>query len=295
MGRAKNPKKFTEIHNNTPGEFYWYNFWSDYYPEHPSKLGKYAYNKYNKLELLEQIYVGKLKAAFDIWLDVLYTPPFPAEPTTIQKIFLDECLPFLFKPEKDILYDFLFRFIFSEKINFEDISERLKILLFDEAVPYTNFFEVSCYLYIIATRHFADENFDNKEAQFFRAMFEAINNLNKFIYKHETYLLEKDKEKHTNASRKGGENKYSNVRNEVIRLLTEKIKSDQPWELFKNKTELTKHLVIKVDEYIKTTNTNSPDDLFEVITRWSQVSKSDIALLYKLLVKESTNKNPNGK
>ncbi|WP_367376685.1 hypothetical protein [Hafnia alvei] len=288
MGRARKPKTFIDIHNKTPWGFYWDKLWSTYYEEHPSTLGKYAYSRYSGLEPLEQLYIGRLKVAFDTWLGVLYGSPPPSEPTMLQKMFLDKDMSALLRIDKDILYNFFFEFIYAREIEREDIVDELNILLVDDAVPYSNFFEVSCYFYIIATRHFSNDNADLNETQFFRAMFEAINALNTFECKHDTYLQEKIKESHTNASRKGGENKYANIRAEVIRLLISKIKSDQPWELFKSKIELTKNLHQKVEEYILFSDINLPNDLFDTLNVWSLAPKSDIALLYRLLVEEST-------
>lgn len=286
MGRRRNPIKFLEKNNEEPGIYYWKRFWAAKNPEDPSVLGPFAYDMYYGLEPLEQIYNVKLKAAFDIWLDMLYTHP-PAVPATLlQRTFLDDAIQmcFFFK-DNPLNYDIFFRFIFEREIDREGILQELDQLLADDAVPYTGLFEVSCYFYMIATRHFADENFDTKEVQFFRAMFEAISALNKFTYEHEAYLQEKNKERHTEASRKGGENRWSKIRAEVVRLLNEEIGTGQGLRMFKNRVALTNHLRPKVEDYIRIHGLKSPPDLSDSIESWLSTPKSDIAALYGLLVK----------
>jgi hypothetical protein len=286
MGRRKNPKKFSEKHNESPRIYYWERFWSAKYPEPPSTLGPFAYSMYSSLEPLEQVYIGKLKSAFDIWRDMLYTFP-PAVPTTLlQRTFLSDDIQMCFSFEDNPMkYDIFFRFIFQREIDREEVLKEIDQLLADNAIPYTNFFEASCYFYIIATRHFSDDDFDLKEVQFFRAMFEAINALNKFICKHEAYLQEKNKQSHTAASRKGGENKWSKIRVEVTRLLKEEIGTGQGIGKFQDGATLTEHLCPKVKDYIRIHEVSSPEDLFTTIDNWSLSSKSDIAALYGLLVK----------
>lgn len=284
MGRSRKARRFVDEHGDTPGNHYWHRFMSLYYVEHPSTLGKYAYSRFSSLEPLEQVYIGELKNAFDIWFDVLHANP-PPEPTALQKRFLDESMPSLIIIDETLVYDIFFRFIFKEEINQEEVSDRLDALLVDDKIPYPCLFEVSCYFYMIATRIFADENFDNKEIQFFRAMFEAINTLQEFTCKHDVYLQEKNKELHKKISGKGGENKWSAIRTQVILLLNEEIRSDQPLQRFNNKIELTMYLLPKIENYILTYDINSPDDLFNIIDGWSLKSKSDIAALYALLVK----------
>lgn len=51
---------------------------------------------FSSLEPLEQVYIGEIKKAFDLWLDVLHAKP-PTEPTALQKMFLDEPIPSLEK------------------------------------------------------------------------------------------------------------------------------------------------------------------------------------------------------
>lgn len=283
MGRRRNPIKFLEKNNEEPGVYYWKRFWSAKYPEDPSTLGPFAYNMYSSLEPLEQVYIGKLKAAFDLWFDMIVKSPFAAS-TTLQRMFFDEIIRscILFEGSH-IAYDMFFKFIFEVEICREDIVESLNQLLADDAVTYTNFFEVSCLFYMIATRHFADENFDIKEVQFFRAMFEAINALNTFTCKHETYLKEKNEERHTAASRKGGENRWSRIRDEVTRLLKEEIGTDQGLKKW-DRPSLTEHLLPKVEGYISINDIKSPPDLFSTIENWSLAPRSDIAMLYDLLL-----------
>lgn len=285
MGRPKRLKRFLEIHGDTPGSHYWRKFWAIHYAELPSSLGPYVHNIFSYLEPLEQVYIGKLKVAFDIWLDILHSSPPPAQPTELQETFLPEIVLCLWNDDKGKVYDFLFSFIFEREMQKENISDLLDKLLVDEGTPYPDFFEVSCCFYIIATRIFAVDNCENKEEQFFRAMFEAINALNIFTCKHEMHLQEKNKERHKEASRKGGKNKWIKIRTEVIRLLTEEIKSDKPLGRFDDEIKLTMHLIPAVEDYICTYGVNSPDDLFSTLDNWSSDSTSDISALYKLLVK----------
>lgn len=283
MGRSRKARHFVDVHGDTPGNHYWNRFMSLYYVEHPSTLGKYAYSMFDSLEPLEQVYIGELKNAFDIWLDVLHASP-PTEPTVLQKIFLDEPFPGLIKIDSTRVYDVFFSFIYKMKIDREDVSAELDTLLIDDKIPYPYLFEVSCYFYIIATRIFADENFDNKEIQFFRAMFEAINTLKEFTCKHDAYLQEKNKKLHKKISGKGGENKWSKIRAEVIRLLKEEINSGKHLARFKSNADLTEYLLPKVEEYIRTCDLKSPDNLFYTLESWSISPKSDISALYGLLV-----------
>ncbi|HGY4225321.1 hypothetical protein NMD51_20585 [Escherichia coli] len=285
MGRPKKLKRFLQIHGATPGSYFWHQFWADQDTEDPSSLGSYVGNIFSDLEPLEQVYIWKLKDAFDIWLDILHSSPMPAEPTEFQKEFRSETVWHFMNINKKKVYDFLFRYIFEGKIEKENISDLLDKLLFDEGTPYPDFFEVSCYFYIIATRIFADEDFDVKENQFFRAMFEAINALNIFICKHEIHLQEENKERHKEASRKGGKNKWIKIRAEVVRLLTEEIRSDQSPGRFNDGIKLTIFLTKKIEKYIEKNKLNSPEDLFDTITNWSSESKSDISALYNLLIK----------
>jgi hypothetical protein len=210
--------------------------------------------------------------------------PLAVSTTLLQRMFLDEiilnCISF---EGSHLAYDIFFEFIFEAEICREDILESLNQLLADDTVTYTNFFEVSCYFYMIASRHFADENFDIKEVQFFRAMFEAINALNTFTCKHEAYLKEKNKERHTAASRKGGENKWLRIRDEVTRLLKEEIGTGQGLRKW-DRASLTEHLLSKVEGYISIHDIKSPPDLFTTIEHWSLVPRSDIAMLYDLLL-----------
>jgi hypothetical protein len=81
-------------------------------------------------------------------------------------MFLDEPMSSLMIIDETLVYDIFFRFIYERDIKREEISDRLDALLVDDKIPYPCLFEVSCYFYIIATRIFADENFDNKEIQF---------------------------------------------------------------------------------------------------------------------------------
>ncbi|EMM1151634.1 hypothetical protein RVV73_000232 [Citrobacter freundii] len=270
-------------HGDTPGNHYWHRFMSLYYVEHPSTLGKYAYSRFSSLEPLEQVYIGELKNAFEIWFDVLHAKP-PSEPTTFQKMFLDEPMSSLMIIDETLVYDIFFRFIYERDIKREEISDRLDALLVDDKIPYPCLFEVSCYFYIIATRIFADENFDNKEIQFFRAMFEAINSLKEFTSKHDAYLQEKNKELHKKISGKGGENKWSKIRAEVIRLLKEEISSGQCLGRFNSNADLTEYLLPMVEKYISICDIKSPDDLFYTLESWSTSPKSDISALYGLLV-----------
>lgn len=283
MGRARKAKLFVDEHGDTPGNHYWHRFMSLYYVEHPSTLGKYAYSRFSSLEPLEQVYIGELKNAFEIWFDVLHANP-PSEPTAFQKRFLDEPMSSLMIIDETLVYDIFFRFIYEMDIKREDVSERLDALLVDDKIPYPCLFEVSCYFYIIATRIFADENFDNKEIQFFRAMFEAINSLKEFTSKHDAYLQEKNKELHKKISGKGGENKWSKIRAEVIRLLREEISSGQYLGRFNSNADLTEYLLPMVEKYIRICDIKSPDDLFYTLESWSTSPKSDISALYGLLV-----------
>lgn len=283
MGRSRKATLFVDEHGDTPGNHYWHRFMSLYYVEHPSTLGKYAYSRFSSLEPLEQVYIGELKNAFEIWFDVLHANP-PSEPTTFQKMFLDEPMSRLIIIDETLVYDIFFRFIYEMDIRREDVSAHLDALLIDDKIPYPYFFEISCYFYIIATRIFADENFDNKEIQFFRAMFEAINTLKEFTCKRDAYLQEKKKKLHKKISAKGGENKWSKTRAEVIRLLKEEINSGKYLARFKSNADLTEYLLPKVEEYIRTCNLKSPDDLFYTLESWSISPKSDISALYGLLV-----------
>ncbi|MGR7728719.1 hypothetical protein ACU6YE_19230 [Klebsiella aerogenes] len=283
MGRSRKARRFVDVRGDTPGNYYWQRFMSLYYVEEPSSFGKHAYSMFSSLEPLEQVYIGELKNGFDIWLDVLHANP-PPEPTALQKMFLDESMPSLMIIDETLVYDIFFRFIFKEEINQEEVSDRLDVLLVDDKIPYPCLFEVSCYFYIIATRIFADENFDNKEIQFFRAMFEAINTLKEFTCKHDAYLQEKNKELHKKISSKGGENKWSKIRAEVIRLLKAEIGSGQFLGRFKSNADLTEHLLPKVKEYVRICDLKSPDDLFYTLESWSISPKSDISALYGLLV-----------
>ncbi|MEN7462458.1 hypothetical protein [Pantoea dispersa] len=67
---------------------------------------------FSSLEPLEQVYIGEIKKAFDLWLDVLHAKP-PTEPTALQKMFLDEPIPSLEKIDKPLVYDISFNFIFK--------------------------------------------------------------------------------------------------------------------------------------------------------------------------------------
>ena len=286
MGRSRKARRFVDVHGDTPGNYYWQRFMSLYYVEEPSSLGKYAYSMFSSLEPLEQVYIGELKNAFDIWLDVLQASP-PAEPTTLQSMFLDEHMQSLAKIDKTLVYDIFFSFIFEGEINREDISDKLDALLIDEAVPYSDYFEVSCYFYILATRHFSNGDTDTWVVQFFRAMFEAVNALSLFTCKHEASLQEERKIDHKKASSKGGENKWSKIRAEVLRLLKEEIGSGQCLGTFESNADLTEHLLPNVEKYIRTCDLKSPDDLFYTIENWSISPKSDISALYGLLVVQS--------
>ena len=285
MGRPKKLKHFLQIHGATPGSHYWHQFWADQDAEDLSPLGSYVGNIFRDLEPLEQVYIWKLKNAFDIWLDIPHSSPKLAEPTEFQKEFRSETVLYFMSINKKTVYDLLFRYIFERKIAKENISDLLDKLLFDEGTPYPDFFEVSCYFYIIATRIFADEDYDVKEIQFFRAMFEAINALNIFICKHEIHLQEENKEHHKEASRKGGKNKWIKIRKEVVRLLTEEIRSNQSSSRFHDGIELTSFLTKGVKKYIEKNGLNSPEDLSDTIIGWSSESKSDISALYNLLIK----------
>lgn len=283
MGRSRKARRFVDVHGDTPGNYYWQRFMSLYYVEKPSSLGRYAYRMFTSLEPLEQVYIGELKNAFDIWLEVLHANP-PLEPTILQKMFLDEPIPTLIKIDKTLVYDMFFSFIFEGEINREDISDKLDALLVDESIPYLDFFEVSCCFYILATRHFSNGDTDTWEVQFFRAMFEAVNALSLFTCKHEASLQEERKIHHKRASSKGGENKWSKIRAEVIRLLEEEIGSGQCLRRFESNADLTEHLLPKVEKYILLGDLKSPDNLFYTVENWSISPKSDISALYGLLV-----------
>lgn len=284
MGRSRKARRFVDVHGDTPGNYYWQRFMSLYYVEEPSSLGKYAYSMFSSLEPLEQVFIGELKNAFDIWLNVLHANQ-PPEPTTLQKMFLDESMLNLIKIDKTLVYDIFFGFIFEGEINRENISDKLDALLVDEAIPYPDFFEVSCYFYILATRHFSNGDTDTWEVQFFRAMFEAMNALSLFTCKHDASLQEERKIHHKKASSKGGENKWSKIRAEALRLLKEEIGSGQFLGKFESNADLTEHLLPKIEKYIRTYDLKSPNDLFYTIENWSISPKSDISVLYGLLVK----------
>ena len=163
----------------------------------------------------------------------------------------------------------------------------LDCLLDNDAVHYTNYFDVSCYFFIYATRCFIEEDVGNAEENHLRAMYEAINFLNKFMLKHEIYQQEKMNEVKKDASRKGGENRLSKLRLPVVKILKDEVLKGTT--TFKNVRELTQYIVGEVERTHRDKDIVLPDDLFDTIYGWSESAKSDISILYWMLLNKKIN------
>lgn len=119
-------------------------------------------------------------------------------------------------------------------------------------------------------------------------MYEAINFLNKFMLKHEIYQQEKMNEVKKDASRKGGENRLSKLRLPVVKILKDEVLKGTT--TFKNVRELTQYIVGEVERTHRDKDIVLPDDLFDTIYGWSESAKSDISILYWMLLNKKSTK-----
>lgn len=290
MGREKGAKKFNDVYGTTPSDYYWtriIQYQSVIEASERGDLGKYLYNNFYQLKPLEQIYVRELKPAFDIWLKAFIDEPEKIQTALKKKIF-EVPIEIFMMVDRSEVYDTLFHYLFKEEVTIDFVMGELDCLLDNDAVPYTNYFDVSCYFFIYATRCFIEEDVGNAEENHLRAMYEAINFLNKFMLKHEIYQQEKMNEVKKDASRKGGENRLSKLRLPVVKILKDEVLKGTT--TFKNVRELTQYIVGEVERTHRDKDIVLPDDLFDTIYGWSESAKSDISILYWMLLNKKSTK-----
>lgn len=290
MGREKGAKKFKDVYGTTPSDYYWtriIQYQSVIESSERGELGKCLYNNFHQLRPLEHIYVKELKPAFDIWLEVFIDEPEKKQTALTNKIFEVPIEIFMLVDRSEV-YDTLFHYLFKEEVTKDFVMGELDSLLDNDFVPYTNYFDVSCYFFIYATRCFTEVDVGNAEENHLRAMYEAINFLNKFMLKHEIHQQEKMDGVKKDASRKGGENRLSKLRLPVVKILKEEVLKGTT--TFKSVRELTQYIVGEVERTHQDKDIVLPDDLFDTIYGWSESAKSDISILYWMLLNKKSTK-----
>lgn len=286
MGRMKAAKKFEDVYGATPRNYHWRRIIS-YEPiierSELGSLGQCIYNSFNKLKPLEQIYIRDLKPAFDIWLEIVLKQK-EEERTQLAKEILQPPLEVFMAFDRSGVYDTIFHYLIKDDVTNDFLMEELNKLLDNDSVPYTNFFDVSCYFFIYATINFTESDVGNAEENNIRAMYEAIRYLNKFMHRHEAYLQEKMNNIKKEASKKGGENRSLKLRTLVVKILKEEALKGN--DNFKNAQALTLYLCDEIKKNSKNKEMVLQCDLFDTIYGWSESAKSDISILYWMLIKK---------
>ncbi|VXD05710.1 conserved hypothetical protein [Enterobacterales bacterium 8AC] len=290
----KQDKSTEKLNGLTPREYYWRKFTSPYYTDiNPSSLGDEFFSEFIDFEPIERVYITQLIACFDCWMwmqtDYLYAIENKNPATRLERVFSEQPKQkHRFKKYKDLVYDDLFKYIYKESIEQEDICNELNLLLEKEEIPFTHYFDASCCYYMLATRFFQyGSEHEPRENMYSTAMYEAILSLNEFQRGYNNFqdtLAISERKKNSSRGGKVSARPYQYICDEIVRLLQEEI--EKGLYRFDSKMELTKILEPKIKEFIG--NKPLPADLLRTMEKWSGTQKPEIIVLYNLLVKRKS-------